>query len=241
MKQNYNNTILIIPAYNEEPRIQDVIKEIKNDLPESSVLVVNDNSKDNTAQKAKQAGAEVISHPYNMGYSAGLLTGLKYAKSSGFEYAVLFDGDGQHIADEVKKLFAEKEKSNADIIIGSRFLKKQDYNHGLFKTIGTGLFRMLIRIFTGRKITDPTSGFQLLNKQAIGMYSEMAGFPEYPDANLIIYMLRKGFTISETAVLMRERSDGESMHQGVWRPIRYMILVLYSLLLAALFSKKDKK
>lgn len=238
MNKNYKNTLIIVPAYNEEPRILDVIAEIKSDLPESSVLVVNDNSKDDTPVKAKNAGAQVISHPYNMGYSAGLLTGLKYAKSSGFEYAVLFDGDGQHIAAEVEKLFDEKEKSNADIVIGSRFLKKQDYDHGLFKTMGTSLFRLLIRIFTGKHITDPTSGFQLLNKQAIGMYSEMVGFPEYPDANLIIYMIRKGFTISETAVLMRERSDGESMHRGVWRPIKYMTLVLYSLMLAALSSKK---
>lgn len=235
----YNNTLIIIPAYNEAARITKVIEEIHRDLPGAEILVVNDNSKDDTAQVARQSGAMVVSHPFNMGYSAGLLTGLVYAQSVNVDYAVFFDGDGQHIADEVIKLFQERDASHSDLVIGSRFMQKQDYHHGFFKSIGTNMFSGLIRLFARQRITDPTSGFQLLNRKAIQLYADMRGFPEYPDANLIIYMLRKGLKISETPVLMRSREDGVAMHSGFWKPIRYMILVIYSLMLAALFTRED--
>ncbi|MCK5129869.1 MAG: glycosyltransferase family 2 protein [Clostridiales bacterium] len=240
MHYNFKNTLIIIPAYNEQDRINQVVCEIKKYLHNATILVVNDSSSDETARNAKISGAQVISHPYNMGYSAALLTGLKYAKSLNFENAVLFDGDGQHIAQEVKSLFKKKESTKSDIVIGSRFINKQDYNHGVFKTFGTKLFSLLIRIFTGKKITDPTSGFQLLGENAIGLYSDMVNFPEYPDANLIIFLMKRGLNIAETPVKMRERSDGLSMHRGIWRPIKYMVLVLYSLLLAAFFTKSKK-
>lgn len=239
MEKLYTDTLIIIPAYNEKDRITKVIDEINATLKGVSIVVIDDASTDNTAYYAKKSGAIVISHPYNMGYSAGLLTGLKYAKLINIKNVVFFDGDGQHIASEVKTLFRERKKTHSDIIIGSRFINKQDYNHGMFKTIGTKFFSGLIKIFSNKTITDPTSGFQLLNKKAINEYADMIGFLEYPDANLIIYMFKRGLKISETPVLMRERTDGVAMHSGFWRPIRYMFLVVYSFMLAALFSRAE--
>lgn len=241
MDTSFKDTVIIIPAYNEQERIVFVIDEVRTELPEVSIVVVNDNSKDETAKKAKEKDVTVISHPYNMGYSAALLTGLKFAYYKGFNNAVLFDGDGQHIASEIKTLFNEQKSSQSDIVIGSRFIVKSDYNHGFLKTIGTNLFSSLIKAFTKKRITDPTSGFQLLNKKVIKAYTQMSGFPEFPDANLIIYVLKKGLTVSETPVKMRLREDGESMHSGIWNPIKYMILMLYSLLLAAVFTRREKQ
>jgi glycosyltransferase involved in cell wall biosynthesis len=232
-------SFFFFPAFNEESRIANVIDEINATLTGISIVVINDASRDDTAYNAKKAGATVISHPYNMGYSAGLMTGLKYAKLMDFEHVVFFDGDGQHIASEVKELFRESIKTGSDIVIGSRFINKQDYNHGMFKTIGTKFFTGLIKLFSRKKITDPTSGFQLLNKKAIKEYSNRIDYLEYPDANLIIYMFRKGLKISETPVRMRERTDGVAMHSGIWKPVRYMFLVVYSFMLAALFSRAD--
>ncbi len=231
-------TLVIIPTYNEEGRIGRVIDEIKSTLPLCKVAVINDFSHDDSEKEGIEHGAIVINHPYNMGYSSALLTGLGYALSKGYEYAVFFDGDGQHIASEVKNLFNQMSIDSADMIIGSRFLKPSDYKHGVLKTLGTKLFSSLIRMITGKKVTDPTSGFQLLNRKAIAAYLEIAAYLDYPDANLIVAMLKKGISLSEVAVKMRSREDGESMHGGIWKPIRYMVLVSYSVLLAALTKHK---
>lgn len=235
-----NKTIIIIPCYNEAGNIEKVIDEISRDLPDFDILIVDDNSADNTRNVVKNKGIRVVSHPYNMGYSAALLTGLEYAMIKSYDNAVLFDGDGQHIASEVNKLFDKRKETNSDIVIGSRFLNKSDYNHGFFRTLGTNLFSQLIRLFTGEKISDPTSGFQLLNRSIILNYANMKGFPEYPDANLLIYIIKKGCTVSEAPVKMREREDGQSMHAGIWNPIRYMFMMMYSLLLAAIFTRQNK-
>ena len=231
-------TLVVIPTYNEEGRIGQVIDEIKSTLPLCKVAAINDYSRDDSEAEAKAHGAIVINHPYNMGYSAALLTGLGYALNKGYEYVVFFDGDGQHIAAEVKELYKQMASQDADMIIGSRFLKPSDYHHGAFKTMGTKLFSTLIKLFTKKKVTDPTSGFQLLNRKAIACYLEIAGYLDYPDANLIVAMIKKGIKLSEVAVKMRSREDGESMHGGIWKPISYMVLVVYSVLLAALTRNK---
>ena len=235
----YRKALIIIPAYNEEGRIGKVINEIKEDLPLCSVAVVNDYSKDGTEDEIIAHGAKVINHPYNMGYSSALLTGLSYAVAHGYGYAVFFDGDGQHIASETKRLFEKLVDEDKDMVIGSRFLNPTDYHHGIFKTMGTKLFSGLIRVFAGTRITDPTSGFQLLNSKAIHAYLKCAAYLDYPDANLLIALLKRGIGIAEVAVKMRSREDGESMHGGLWRPIRYMVLVIYSVLLAALSNKRN--
>ena len=119
--------------------------------------------------------------------------------------------------------------SNVDIVIGSRFLKDTGYKHPFFKKVATKLFTLIIKIFCKQEITDPTSGFQCLNKKVIEYYSKMGNYPEYPDANLIIDVLLKGFTIKEISVKMRLREAGESMHGGIIKPIKYMINMIYTI------------
>ena len=225
-----NKILVLIPAYNEEQNIRRVIKELEDDFPNSDVLVINDCSSDNTLQVLKEiGGVNYISTSYNSGYASALQLGFKYAVSAGYEYVIQFDGDGQHIASQAKKLYESIENSDSDIVIGSRFLEVTDYKHSFFRKIGTKLFSFLIRIITGTKISDPTSGFQILNKKTFTYYSKKGNFPEYPDANLIIAMLLNGYKVSEVAVKMREREFGVSMHSGIYKPMKYMVNMTYSI------------
>jgi len=223
--------LVIIPAFNEEKNIPSVISELHRDFSEAEILVINDCSSDKTAEAAFAHGAKCISHPFNMGYAHGLLSGFKYAKRNGFDILVQFDGDGQHVAKEAKRLVEDLIASGADIVIGSRFLKDTGFPHPFFRRVGTRLFRAIIRAVCKRTITDPTSGFQALSRSAFSRFAEMPEYPEYPDANLLIDLLLDGYHIEERSVLMRERLEGVSMHNGVWKPARYMFLMLYSILL----------
>lgn len=226
--------LFVIPAYNEEQNIKKVLDEIKNDMPKADILVVNDCSKDNTAKIVEENGVKCISMPFNVGYACAVQTGLKYAYYNNYDYVIQFDADGQHIAKEAKRLLNEMEKNNCDIVIGSRFLNDTGYHHSFFRKIGTKIFTCMIMLICREKITDPTSGFQCLNRRVLEKYHKMGGYPEYPDANLIIEMLIDGYRISEIGVKMRQREFGESMHGGIIKPIKYMIKMFYTIFIIIL-------
>ena len=221
--------LFVIPAYNEEANIENVIKEIKRDVKYADILIINDCSTDNTKKIIENNNVKCITGIFNLKYAWALQTGIKYAYQNDYDYVIQFDADGQHIAKEAEKLLNEMKKSNVDIVIGSRFLKDTGYKHPFFKKVATKLFTLIIKIFCKQEITDPTSGFQCLNKKVIEYYSKMGNYPEYPDANLIIDVLLKGFTIKEISVKMRLREAGESMHGGIIKPIKYMINMIYTI------------
>jgi glycosyltransferase involved in cell wall biosynthesis len=169
-----------------------------------------------------------------MGYSGAVQAGFKYAAGKDYDYVVQFDGDGQHMAHEIHKLLEHIRTSGADIVIGSRFKINTDYPHPLFRRIGSKIFSLLIRWTCGRQISDPTSGFQILSRKAYMKYSGMFNYPQFPDANLIIKMLLEGFRIEEVPVKMKKREHGVSMHTGIIAPLKYMIKILYSILIIIL-------
>ncbi len=231
--------LLIIPAFNEESNIQKVIREIKEDLDFVDVLVVDDCSTDRTLEIIKNIkGISYLSLPINLGYSGALQAGFKYAVDKGYDTVVQFDGDGQHIASEARKLIDLMTESNADIVIGSRFIAKKNYQHSFFRSIGTNMFRIIIKKISKQEITDPTSGFQVLSKKVFHKYAKMNQYPEYPDANLLIEMILENYTIMEHSVQMRNREHGISMHSGVLKPIKYMIKMVYAIALILLRGKK---
>ena len=221
--------LFVIPAYNEEANIENVIKEIKKDVKYADILIRNDCSTDNTKKIIENNNVKCITGIFNLKYAWAVQTGIKYAYQNDYDYVIQFDADGQHIAKEAEKLLNEMKKSNVDIVIGSRFLKDTGYKHPFFKKVATKLFTLIIKIFCKQEITDPTSGFQCLNKKVIEYYSKMGNYPEYPDANLIIDVLLKGYTIKEISVKMRLREAGESMHGGIIKPIKYMINMIYTI------------
>jgi len=236
-----NKTLTIIPAYNESENIQKVLDELKKDFPETDILVINDCSKDNTKQIVESNNVNCITTAFNLHYAYAVQTGIKYAKKYDYDYCLMFDGDGQHIAKEAKKLLDKIKEKNCDIVIGSRYLEKGNYKSPKLRKIGTNFFIWLIKLSCHVKISDPLSGFQVINKRVIDKYSRMGEYPEFPDANLIIEMLLDGYSIEEVSVKMRNREFGESMHGGIIKPIKYMIEMLYTiviLILNKLFGRR---
>jgi len=236
--------LIVIPAYNEEENIGKVIQEIKKDIDFADVVVINDCSTDNTAKIVEENKVKCISNIFNLRYAWAVQTGLKYANQNDYDYVIQFDADGQHIAKEAIKLLECAKTTNADIVIGSRYLKDLGYPCPFFRRVGTKIFSLLIKMFCKKKIADPLSGFQCLNKKVIKRYSKMGGYPEFPDANLVIEMLMSGYTIEEIPVKMRIRESGESMHGGIIKPIKYMINMFYTILFIVIQNigcKKVKK
>lgn len=226
-----DSLLIIIPVYNEEENILNVLQEIKEDIPYADVLVVNDCSRDNTLEILKSHDVNYISTPFNLGYAGVVQAGFKYAEQHNYDYVAQFDGDGQHIAKELDRMFKDMKGKNIDIIMGSRFKEKTQYNHSFFRKIGTIMFQKIIKIVCGQEITDPTSGLQILNRRVYTKYAKINGYPDYPDANLIMEMLLQGYKIEEISVQMRERSAGVSMHAGIWHPCKYMIKMFYSIVI----------
>ena len=159
--------LVLIPALNEERNIASVIQDVRKEITEATILVINDGSVDATASKARQAGAKVLSHPFNMGYGVALQTGYKYALKYGFDCVVQMDGDGQHDPRYIDLLIQELDTGKADIVIGSRFLVKGKHTIPLIRRIGMGFFGFIAGLLCGQTITDPTSGYQALSRRAV--------------------------------------------------------------------------
>ena len=221
-----NRVLIVIPAYNEAESIGNVISDINREIKNADVVVINDCSTDKTEEKIGKTAC--ITNRYNMGYALSVQTGIKYAKYNNYDYVIQMDADGQHLASEAKKLLDVCINKNADIVLGSRYYKNSTYKSPFFRRFGTKLFVSLIRLFCGRKITDPLTGFQCINRKVIDYYSKAGNYPEYPDAGLIIEMLMKKYKIVETNVKMNKRQAGTSMHSGFISPIIYMTTQLYT-------------
>lgn len=233
--------LVIIPAYNEEENILGVIKELKRDTPYADILVINDCSRDRTLQILEENEVNHLTTPFNLGYAGVVQTGFKYAVEKDYDYVAQFDGDGQHVASELDKLFKCMEETNVDIVMGSRFKEETNYNHAFFRRVGTLMFQKIIRFTCGQEITDPTSGMQVLNKRVFSKYAKMNNYPDYPDANLLAEMLLQGYEVKEVGVEMRERVAGVSMHAGIWKPCKYMIKMFYSILIIVIKYKGRKQ
>jgi len=229
--------LVIIPTYNEEENISKVINELRKDASFCDILVINDASTDKTLKIVKKEKVKVLNNIFNLGYARSLQVGIKYAYTHKYDYVVGFDGDCQHIALYIKDLVDKAEKTKADIVIGSRYLKK-GYKQFFMRLVATKFFSGLIRIICRKRITDPLSGMQCLNRKIMKEYSKMEYFPEYVDANLLIEMIFKGYKIVEVPVKMRQRENGVSMHSGIIAPMRYMIRMIYFIALILIIRRK---
>jgi len=229
-----DKVLFVIPVFNEEKNIRRPVEDIRTNFMDADILVVNDCSRDDTVNVLRELKVNYLDLPINLGYSGAVQTGIKYAKRNNYDYVIQFDGDGQHLASEARKLYEEIKTSGVNIVIGSRFLDKTGYKHPFFRRLGTKLFTGIIKLITRKRITDPTSGLQILDRKTIDRYSQPGQFPEFPDANLIAGMILHGYTVKEVSCKMMERTDGVSMHAGILNPIKYMIKNIYSLFLVGL-------
>ena len=222
--------LVVIPALNEAEQIAHVVQQVKKEVPEALVLVVNDGSIDQTEQKALAAGAKVLSHPFNMGYGVALQTGYKYARQYGFDYVLQMDGDGQHDPRYLQGLLKEVQEGGVDVAIGSRFLGEGEYQVPLLRRVGMRLFGFIASRLSGQKITDPTSGYQALNQRAIEFCTRDAFPGDYPDADVLVMLHRAGLRFREVPVGMHPSLNGRSMHSGL-KPLYYIYKMLLSIML----------
>jgi len=201
--------LAIIPAYNESATVANVVREVRQALPGAEVVVVNDASTDDTAERAHHAGAVVLTLPLNLGIGGAVQTGFRYADRHGFDIAIQVDGDGQHTPAEIPRLLEEMERENADIVIGSRFLGRGDYTSTAARWLGNRFFALFLSTVLRRRITDPTSGFRASSRRVIELFSK--DYPQdYPEGEAHVIAKKAGFVVREVPVAMRERTAGQS-------------------------------
>jgi len=218
--------VLVIPAFNEAPRLPALLARISAERLPLEVAVVDDGSRDATAAVAARAGATVLRHPFNLGYGAGLQTGYKYALSVGASWVVQMDADGQHDPRDIARLLAPIERGECDLVIGSRFLAPTGYHMGVTRTLGRRFFVALARVF-GIRVTDPTSGFQALGRRVLELYVLDAFPSDYPDVDVLLTAHRHGLEVREVSVEMHASQRKSTLHGGL-RSIWYV----YKMLLA---------
>jgi glycosyltransferase involved in cell wall biosynthesis len=231
-----NKKCIIIPAFNEETNIVSVIEGIKK-CSNADIVVIDDGSHDRTGENAKNAGALVITHPFNMGYGSALQTGYKYAVKKNYDFVVQMDGDRQHDPKFIPDLFREVEDNRCDVAIGSRFLGKTHHGVGILKFLAIRVLRTCIRMTSGKKITDPTSGYQGLNKKVMTAFTGDFFPADYPDANVIVLLFRMGFAVKEIPVDMIPNPAGRSMHRGLLTVMYYFFKMFVSFVIALIMRR----
>jgi glycosyltransferase involved in cell wall biosynthesis len=226
-------TIAVVPAFNEAQAVGRVVDEIRAARPGIDVVVVDDASRDDTAAVAEAHGAVVLRLPFNVGIGGAVQTGFRYALEEGYERAVRLDGDGQHDASEIPKLFEPLERGEADLVIGSRFVDgRSTYRPPFARRLGIRVFARLVSLLCGQRVTDTTSGFVALDRAGIELFARE--YPhDYPEVEATLVALRSGLRLSQVQVDMRERETGASSITFV-RSLYYIVKVLLALLVASL-------
>ena len=229
--------LVLIPAYNEAAHIAGVVERaLQTGYP---VLVIDDGSEDATAPLAAEAGARVLTHPCNLGLTAVLQTGYTFALGQGYEAVVQVDGDGQHECADIPSLLAPVLEDRADMVIGSRFLNGGDYAMPVLRKFGRNVFRAWLAA-AGLHVTDPTSGFQALNRNMLQLCLSKHFPDDYPDANMLLLALRSGLRIEERPARMYRNSEGKSMHNGLLKPLVYVVSMTLSLCMLEVRSRLER-
>ena len=237
MLMNKDRTLLVIPAYNEVKSIEAVVEELIRDYPELDYVVVTDGSTDGTPALCRKRGYRTLELPVNLGLAGCFQTGMKYALDMGYGCAVQFDGDGQHrpeyIADMRKKM-----EEGYDIVMGSRFIGLENHMGGM-RSIGSKLIALSIRLTTGKRVTDPTCGLRMYNRDMIEAFSKNLNYAPEPDT--ISFLIKNGAKVAEVPVKVSDRETGESYLRPV-NAMKYMLRMLISILIIQNFRKtSDKK
>ncbi|MBT9778366.1 glycosyltransferase [Clostridium sp. MCC353] len=216
--------LLVVPSYNEEANIERVIEDLKRH-PELDYIVVNDGSTDHTAEICRERGYNLLDLPVNLGLAGCFQAGMKYAYQRGYSHAIQFDGDGQHRPEFIGEM-RKKMDEGYDIVIGSRFVDQPKDMSA--RMIGSRLISMAIRMTTGVKITDPTSGMRMFNRDMIKQFALNLNYGPEPDT--ISYLLKRGAKVAEVPVRIDERTGGESYLKPMVA-VRYMTRILISILM----------
>ena len=241
--KNYHkdsDVLIIIPAYNEENNIEDIVDFIQKNY-NHDILVINDCSNDNTSAILDKLNCAHVDLPYRSGYGIALETGYIFSSQQNYKYVVQIDGDGQHEPQDIGKLIDEIENNDFDAVIGSRFLSEESsYTPSAGRKFGIIVMRFILSLVSHKKVTDPTSGFQVLNSSVINFFTKEIRFPtEYPDADMLLLLHKNNFKFKEIPVRMYMKK-GKSMHSGFFTGFNYSIQMLLSLFVIALTRTQEK-
>ncbi|HHV10261.1 MAG TPA: glycosyltransferase family 2 protein [Clostridiales bacterium] len=231
-------TLIIIPAYNEEKNIENVVNSIMK-YPKYDYIIVNDCSKDKTVDICKKNNYNYISLPSNLGIGGGVQAGYLFAVERGYDITVQFDGDGQHNAEYIEKMINTLQNEQFDMVIGSRFIEKNGFQSSGMRRLGINLIRFVIKGCCNKDITDATSGFRACSKRMTEFFSTNYA-QDYPEPEAIVSAVLSGYNVKEIPVVMNERSGGISSI-NLTRSIYYMIKVSLSLMIYRLSIRKREE
>lgn len=230
--------LVVIPAFNERGRVGAVVEDVLEQLAGADVLVIDDGSVDGTATEARCAGAMVASLPVNSGYGAALQTGYKFAVRHGYDVIGQIDADGQHQASYLPMMLDALHEHRADVVIGSRFLSNDGhYSASRARAFGIALFGRIASRMTRRKITDPTSGYQVLRREVAEFFCSDVYPSDYPDADILILLHRSGFEVREVPVQMLAPTN-VSMHSG-HKSLYYVYKMFLSIFVTLLRPRRN--
>lgn len=221
--------LIIIPAYNESENIEKTVHAIEKNAPGFDYVIINDCSTDNTREICERAGFNIINLPINLGIGGAVQTGYRYSYEEGYDLAVQVDGDGQHDPKFLNTMSEYLIKNELDMVIGSRFINKEGFQSSGARRMGIKYFTVLIKILTGKKITDPTSGLRMINRKIMKIFAY--DYPkDYPEPESVVAILRKRSKVEEIPVVMKARTGGTSSISPK-KSVYYMIKVTLAILI----------
>lgn len=225
--------LIAIPAYNEAENIERVVDNLIQNYPQYDYIVINDGSRDSTARICRENHYHLLDLPINLGLAGAFQAGMKYADRKGYDCLLQLDGDGQHRPEYIASMLAKMEAENLDIVIGSRFVTEKKPLSA--RMLGSRMLVMAIRITTGQKLTDPTSGMRMFSRNMIREFSQNINYGPEPDT--MAYLIKNGAKVGEAQVRMDERMAGES-YLNFARSVRYMLNMFVSILFIQNFRKR---
>lgn len=228
--------IIIVPAYNEAGNIVKTIEDITNHANEFDYIIVNDCSTDDTLKICRDRKYNYLNLPVNLGIGGAVQAGYRYAYYHGYDSAVQFDGDGQHDAKYLADMLEELSQSQSDMVVGSRFIEKEGFQSSAVRRIGIKYFSLLIKVLTGARITDPTSGMRMINRKLMKEFT--FDYPnDYPEPDSTVDVLSRGYKVTEVPVKMKEREEGESSISPL-NAVYYMIKVSLAIIIARIKGRR---
>jgi len=232
-----SGTVVFIPAWNEERSLPGVLAEAHSSLPEADLLVIDDGSTDGTAEVARAGGADVVSFAENRGLKEGIAEGYRQALVRGYDFCGRLDADGQHPAEELKRMLELVMSGECDVAIGSRFLPGSgEYKPAPERVFGTSLLRLLMRLRLGQKISDGTSGLYAVNRDALALLADTY-VCEAPEVEALVRITDANLRLQEVPVQMRDREHGESSFRGT-RAVKLVVTIALTLFAGELYRRR---
>jgi glycosyltransferase involved in cell wall biosynthesis len=225
--KNYK-VLAIVPCYNEEGVIVNLLEEFKQLTLGIDVLVIDDGSQDNTYALASQF-AHTIRHPSNLGLSSVIKTGISYALDNGYDYAIQIDGDGQHIPSEIAKFLALLRETSPNLIVGNRFASARRYLSLNPRNWINFTISLEIVLCFGRWFGDSLSGMRMMDRHMMQLLRQRMGH-EFLDTLILVYALKNNCSVRQIPVRMRKRKNGVSHVAGI-KGIRYLCMLIYEIAL----------